>query len=152
MATRRISPVCNFGTLFASEIVLRDVGNVYIYSGTALSSPALRYNDVIDRWQFSNNGVNYVDMGSGVGPISGSFTDKFVEFITIDILEETNHLLPGGKTYTLDNGKYLDIYHGGQLLVADTTEGYDYQEVNSSTVKFHKEIPTGTLLTYIIRA
>lgn len=149
MTTRRISPRCNYGTLNVSEVILN---NGYIYSGTPLNGPALRYNDVTEKWQFSNDGITFIDLGNSNISVSGSYVDKFVEFIITDILEETNHSLPGGKIYTVNNGTYLDIYQGGQLLIADNIQSYDYLEVDISTVKFHKEIPAGTLLTYVIRA
>lgn len=77
---------------------------------------------------------------------------KVVEFLNNSIDAEVTHDLPNGNTYTMSSGSKLDVYFNGQLLTHDSLEKlYDYVEVFSNSIKFHFNVPSGTLLVYIIK-
>lgn len=157
MPTRRISPRINMGIIHASHIHVDDLTD-YSYitannGGCIVNSPpALRYNEGTSKWQFSNDGITFQDLGTGTGASGSLIVDKTVEHISSDIAAESLHTLPSGKSYTPDNGNNLDIYFNGQLLAHDSGSiTYDYEEINSVTIRFHREIPTCSVLSYIIR-
>jgi len=119
-----------------------------------LTPPAIRYNKILNKWQFSNDGTNYYIFGSGTPGTSGSGDNstKAVEILNSIVDAEINHILPGSLTYTLASGSKLDVFMNGQILVHDQlTRFCDYMEVNNSTIKFHRALPIGTALTYIIK-
>lgn len=117
-----------------------------------LNLPAIRYNKILHKWQFSHDGTNYYIFGSGGGSGSGDNSTKIVEILNFDIASDTTHVLPGSMTYKVSSGSKLDIYMNGQILVHDQlTRFCDYMEVNNSTIKFHRIVSTGTALTYIIK-
>ena len=152
MAVRRISPTITYTHLRASDVHLVTPTDAYIYVGGTEDGPNLRYNKGTSKWQFSNNGTVWSNMGSG--GVSGSYDDaiKVVELVTIEIPADVNHLLPESATYTLSEGNKLDIYLNGQLLTHDQPgSARDYIEVNISTVKFHFIVPQSHVLVYTIK-
>ncbi|KKN18595.1 hypothetical protein LCGC14_0954190 [marine sediment metagenome] len=152
MSVVRRSPRTNFGTpIYAGQL---HIDNSTAYSkitvnnsGAIVNAPGLRYSEADSIWEFSNDGITWVPISSGV---SGSANYKVIEFLSLDILAEIDHTLPNGQTYTMGEGKYMSIYFNGQLLSHDGNREYDYVEINSTTVKFHFEIPAGAILTYIV--
>jgi len=153
MSVRRISPKINYGYLHTAALYLVDTPqDVYIYAGGFEDSPNLRYRMTTSKWQFSNNGTTWTDMGGG--GVSGSYDNaiKIVELVQTEIPIDTNHVLPNSATYTMSEGDKLDIYLNGQLLTHDQpSSDRDYVEVTSSAVKFHFTVPQGHVLTYIIK-
>ena len=113
--------------------------------------PAIRYNDTTSKWQASNDGIAFFDIGSGGGGFSGSFI-KISETILTQIPAETSHTLPGGYAYTQASGSMLDVYLNGQLLSHDDgTHTRDYMEVTSTTIKFYFIVLKDSTVTYIIK-
>ena len=112
--------------------------------------PALRYNDSVQKWQASNDGTIFFNIGSG-GGFSGSFT-KVVETLLTPLPAETSHLIPGGYSYVMANGSKLDVFLNGQLLTHDQGLNiYDYVETSTTTIKFHFSVDKVSTLTYIIK-
>ena len=154
MAVCRKSPRTHFGTPV-------HVGQLHIDNPTAYSkitagsgsacgdTPGLRYNELDTLWEFSNDGVNWLPLGSG----SVGFTPvKTVEYIVVQIDKNTNHTLPDSEMFKMAQGAWLDVLFNGQLLTHTSgARDFDYEEVSTSQVKFHFDIPVSTVLTYIIR-
>jgi len=121
---------------------------------TPFSAPRLRYNEITGTWQYSNDGLNYFNIGSGSGGSgSAEITTKLTEVVTSSpIAVESVHTIPGGESYTLGAGNYLDIYFNGQLLTHDSGGNIiDYIENTTTTIKFHFNVPVGSILQYMIR-
>ena len=159
MAVCRRSPRFHFGQPMHAGQIHIDNSTPYSKitannSGSACTdAPGLRYNENTGTWQFSNDGLNYFNMGSGTGG-SGSteFTTKLTEVVTSQIIAESTHTIPGGESYTLDTGNNLDVYFNGQLLTHDKgTNTIDYTENTTTTIKFHFNVPAGSILQYMIR-
>ena len=154
MAVCRYSPRIYFGTLV-------HVGQLHIDNSTPYSkitvgsgfaqgdTPGLRYNELDALWEYSNNGTDWVPLGSG----SAGFTPvKVVEYITSQIDENKNYTLPNSEMFRMGQGAWLDILFNGQLLTHTLgARDFDYEEVSDYQVKFHFDIPVNTVLTYIIR-
>lgn len=153
MAVSRHSPRTHFGTLVHVGQLHIDNSTAYSKitvdsSGSIANAPGLRYSELTSIWEFSNNGIDWQPMGSGS---AGNGAYKIAEFLSSPIPAETNHSLPGGKTYTMGSGSYMDVYYNGQLLSHDSDiRDHDYIEINGTTVKFHFEVPAETILAYII--
>jgi len=121
-------------------------------SGSACdTSPGLRYNEITETWQFSNNGNLWLNLGAGSG--SSVYNPlKLTEIITVSVPVETNHTIPEGESYTLGNGVYMDIFVNGQLMTHDNGGNViDYVEVDSTTIKFHFDIPKTSVIQYEIK-
>jgi len=154
MAVCRHSPRTHFGTP-------AHVGQLHIDNSTAYSkitagsgsvcgdTPGLRYNELDALWEVSNNGTDWLPLGSG----SVGFTPvKVMEYITSQIDANTNHTLPNSEIFKMASGAWLDILFNGQLLTHTLgARDFDYEEVSTSQVKFHFDIPVNTVLAYIIR-
>ena len=154
MAVYRKSPRTSFGNPFC-------VGQLHIDNPTAYSkitvgkgsvygdTPGLRYNESNTLWEFSNDGVDWLPLGSG----SVGFTPvKVTEYITSQINKNEIHTLPNFETFKMAQGDWLDVLFNGQLLThASGARDFDYKEVSTSQIKFHFDIPVSTVLTYIIR-
>ena len=141
MAVSRQSPQTRFDTLCATE---------YLAGGVGAPSPKIRYNTSTQQWEYTNDGLTFYPIGSGT-VVSGSVI-KCIEIVDA-IVEDTNHILPGGNIYVNTvSGNKLDVFMNGQLLrpVVLSSVG-DYTEIDTTTIKFHFDVPTGTLLTYIIK-
>lgn len=155
MAVIRISPKVNFGQILVRQVNLENNTDYqYIYSGTTPSAtdPGIRYNRITDTWQFSHNGLDYFDFGTGSGSSTTVEFNKVAEIVSSAIPANTDHTLPEATTYTLGTGIYLDVYFNGQLLnYGITSATYDYIEVNNSTVKFYFEVPAASILTYVVK-
>lgn len=158
MAVSRYSPRTHFGTpVYVGQLHI-DNSTVYskitVGSGSAYGdTPGLRYNELDALWEFSNNGLDWVALGSGSGSGSAGFTPiKVMEYITSQITENTNHTLPNSETFKMAQGAWLDVLFNGQLLTHTLdVRDFDYEEVSSTQIKFHFDIPINTILTYIIR-
>jgi len=141
-------------TIVAPQIYIygnQDYSNLFGKT-CSLTPPAIRYNKILNKWQFSHDGTNYYIFGAGSGSGSGDNSTKIVEVLNSQIVEDTNHVLPGSMTYTISSGSKLDVYMNGQILTHDQlTRFCDYKEINNSTIKFNFIVPTGTVLTYIIK-
>lgn len=153
MAVCRKSPRTHFGTpVHVGQLHIDNstsYSKITVGSGSACGdTPGLRYNELDTLWEFSNNGIDWQPMGSGsVG--NGSY--KIAEFLPSSIPAETNHSLPGGKTYTMGSGSYMNVYYNGQLLCHDSDiRNHDYVEIDETTVRFHFKVPAETILAYII--
>lgn len=156
MVVCRHSPRTHFGTpVHAGQL---HIDNSTMYSKITAGSgsvcgdtPGLRYNELDTIWEFSNNGTDWIALGSGSG--SAGFTPvKAVEYITTQINANTNHTLPNAETFKMAQGGWLDVLFNGQLLTHTLgVRDFDYEEVSTSQVKFHFDIPVSTVLIYIIR-
>lgn len=107
----------------------------------------------------------YDDPGTSLTTLAAAITassaDKAVETTDTLINKNTVHAIPGSKTYTPvstagEEGKNMDVYVGGQLLMADTgaagvNADRDYGETTASGITFRFDIQTGRNITYIIR-
>ena len=69
MSVIRISPRINMGQLLARQINIDNPTNFHgILSGSdPISGPQLRYNESTSKWQYSNNGFAFSDIGTGGG-------------------------------------------------------------------------------------
>lgn len=153
MSVCRKSPRTHFGTpVYAGGIHLDNTTPISSItagpSGSVCAGtvPGVRYNESSSAWEFSNNGIVWNAIGTTSGSTGRSY--KVNEFLSASIPINTNHTLPDSKTYVMGIGLYMDIYFNGQLLICGTEN--DYSEINTTTVKFHFEVPMGTLLTYIV--
>lgn len=152
MGVHRFSPKVRYADLEVRNIFM--TGYLYVPDG-AVPYPAIRYNDITSKWQFSNDGVTFYDMGSGL--VSGSAGDnaqKIAELIYTPIAVEDNHTIPGGFSYiTSVNGDKLDVFLNGQLLTPRSVDGQagDYSEIDSTTLQFHINVVENSVLTYIIK-
>ena len=160
MSVCRRSPRTHFGTpVYAGQLHLDNAGNfskITADSGgqASATSPGLRYNEITFTWQYSNDGINWLDMGTGGGGGGGSDSGsyKVAEQVSSQISAESLHYLPEGKTFALGEGAYLDVFFNGQLLTHDSgSRDYDYEEVNISAIRFHFDIPAPSFLCYVIR-
>lgn len=154
MAVCRKSPRTYLGTPIY-------VGGVHINNPTVYSSitagpcefisnaPGVRYNEISSIWEFSNDGTEWLPLGSG----SVGFTPiKVTEYIVSQVDKNTNHTLPNSETFKMAQGEWLDVLFNGQLLTCTlAARDFDYEEVSTSQVKFHFDIPVNAVLTYIIR-
>lgn len=101
------------------------------------------------------------DLTTLAGLITSSSADKYVETTDSEVTKNTEHELPGSITYTPvsisgTEGKNMDVYVGGQLLMADTgaagvNADRDYGETTTSGVTFRFDIQSGRNITYVIR-
>ena len=154
MSVCRKSPMIRFGTIVADRVFIKD-GLFYRYDDNICdTNPTIRFNEGTNTWQFSNDGETFFDFGSSSGSsVSGSDASTKYAEITEFISADTNHTLPNGANYTKTvSGHKLDVFLNGQLLtpvIAGSTG--DYTETSTTTIKFHFNIPAGTLLTYIIK-
>ena len=153
MSVCRKSPRTHFGTpVYAGGIHLDNTTPISSITASPSGSvcegtvPGIRYNESSSAWEFSNNGTVWGAIGVTSGSTGRSY--KVNEFLSASIPINTNHTLPDSKTYVMGTGLYMDIYFNGQLLVCGTEN--DYSEINTTTIKFHFEVPVGTLLTYIV--
>lgn len=154
MAVCRHSPRTHFGTpVYVGQL---HIDNPTVYSKITAGSgsacgdtPGLRYNELDTLWEFSNDGVDWLPLGSG----SVGFTPvKATEYIISQINKNTNHTLPNLEIFKMAQGAWLDVLFNGQLLTHTLgVRDFDYEEVSTSQVKFHFDIPVSTVLTYIIR-
>lgn len=151
MTVARHSPITRFHYIFATRVYAKE--GLY-YSSTGIADPGIKYNEVTSTWQYSNDGITYIDISAGSGSlVSGSISAKKYAEVVSAIGANVNHTLPGGISYTKTvSGHRLDVFMNGQLLtpVVSGNTG-DYTEINTTTIRFHFDIPTGTLLTYIIK-
>lgn len=78
MGVIRISPKVNLEQISVRQINLENNTDFqYIYSGhLTASNPGIRYNRVVEKWQFSHNGTDYLDFGTGGG--SGSSVPTYI--------------------------------------------------------------------------
>lgn len=107
---------------------------------------------------FDDAGTDLVTLS---GAISASSADKVVETTVSLISKNTEHALPVSKTYTPvstsgEEGKNMDVYVGGQLLMADTgaagvNANRDYGETSTSGITFRFDVQTDRNITYVIR-
>jgi len=107
----------------------------------------------------------YDDPGTDLVTLSGAITassaDKVVETTASQINKNTEHALPAGKTFTPsstagEEGKNMDVYVGGQLLMADTgaagvNADRDYGETSTSGITFRFDVQADRNITYVIR-
>lgn len=155
MAVCRYSPRTHFGTPVHVGQLHIDNSTQYCKitagSGSACGyTPGLRYSELAALWEYSNNGMDWFPLGASG---SAGFTPvKATEYITSQIDKDTNHTLPNSELFKMAQGAWLDCLFNGQLLT-HTLGGrdFDYEEVSTSQVKFHFDIPVNTILTYIIR-
>ena len=154
MAVCRHSPRTHFGTpVHVGQLHIDNstsYNKITAGSGSACGdTPGLRYNELDALWEVSNNGTDWLSLGSG----SVGFTPvKVMEYITSQIDENTNHTLPNSETFKMASGAWLDVLFNGQLLTHTLgVRDFDYEEVSTSQVKFHFNIPVNTILVYIIR-
>ena len=101
------------------------------------------------------------DLTTLAGLIVSSAADKYVETTSTTISKNIEHALPGGSTYTPvstsgTEGKNMDVYVGGQLLMADTgvagvNADRDYGESTTSGITFRFDIQSERNITYVIR-
>jgi len=102
-------------------------------------------------------GADLESLKEKVDNLTVGLGDKVVETIAIEIPAETSHLLPDSKTYTPDPlfmGASMDIYYNGQYLVSDSgpaSGDADYEEVDSTHIKFHMVIEASSNLVFVIR-
>ena len=149
-----------------------------VISGSSLKEALDQLNDVIGTTSYS--GTHYIspfdqiadslfDLDTKLKELSDAVLagvgEKYIEYISSNILAGTVHTLPNGLSYTPATlpdqssgklGRNLDIYVDGQLLVASTginggNEDMDYSESSSTSVKFHRDIFAGSNITYIIK-
>lgn len=81
MAVIRISPRVNMGQILASQINIENPdGYQYLYSGIdpVALNPGIRYNEDTSKWQFSHNGTDWSDFGTGSGGGSGSGVPTYI--------------------------------------------------------------------------
>lgn len=86
---------------------------------------------------------------------------KYVESVTVQIDQNTEHTLPSSLTYTPTStagqeGANMDVYVDGQLLAADTgvngaNADRDYGETSASGITFRFDVQVGRNITYIIK-
>jgi len=85
-------------------------------------------------------------------PVTDFIPSKTTEYLTADITAGVAHTLPSGETFAMDTGLYLDIFFNGQLLTHnDGIRPHDYYEFTNSSIKFNFNVPTASMMTYIIR-
>ena len=112
--------------------------------------PALRYNDGVHKWQASNDGIAFFNLGGG-GGYSGSFV-KVVDTLLAPLPAESIYLIPNGQSYTMSAGNHLDVFFNGQLLNHDHgSDIRDYIEMTTTTIKFHFDVDKMSTLTFIIK-
>lgn len=100
-----------------------------------------------------------VAIGDLDAAVTGFSGDKYVEELLSDITAGVEHPTPGIYTPVStagQEGNNMDIYLDGQLLAASTgaagvNADRDYSETTTSGVTFTFDIPSGEVLTYIIR-
>jgi len=111
------------------------------------------------------SGTNYIDskdikeacIALDTAISFSSIIDKIGETISGDLPAETDHTLPSGKTYILDpsyNGKNLNVYLNGQLLLHDSALGLndrDYVEISTTQIRFHMLVEDQSNIIYEIR-
>lgn len=95
---------------------------------------------------------------SDLNAVSGGIIINKTSETTVGVIAaEANHTIPDSLNYIVDGtfkGKNLDVFYNGQLLKPDTSgvlDDGDYEEVNTTTIKFHFEVEVDAKLSYIIR-
>jgi hypothetical protein len=104
-----------------------------------------------------SSGATLEQLRTDLNAASASAVSKTSEAVTITIPAETARTIPEGLDYVLDTGhkgQYMDVFYNGQLLKPDSSgvlDDGDYEELNTTTVKFHFEVEVDAKLSYIIR-
>jgi hypothetical protein len=87
--------------------------------------------------------------------VSGDTVTRTIERLTADIPAGTNHLLPGGISYTLDgtdNGLYLWVFWRGILRNPGTVaNGDDYDETDTTHITVYHKIKDKDHINYFVR-
>ena len=85
MAVVRISPRVNMGQILASQINIDNPTDSHaIISGNdPVNGARLRYNESTTKWQYSNDGLIYNDIGSGTGGSGAVPAYKIIEGVAI---------------------------------------------------------------------
>jgi len=105
----------------------------------------------------STAGADLETLKERIDALTVGLGDKVVETIVVDIPAETVHILPDAKTYTPDplfKAQNMDLFYNGQLLISDSSailNDGDYEEVDSTHVKFHMVIEADSNIIYLIR-
>lgn len=107
---------------------------------------------------FDDAGTDLVTLSDA---ITASSADKVVETTVSQIDKNTEHVIPASKTFTPsstvgEEGKNMDVYVGGQLLMADTgaagvNADRDYGETSTSGITFRFDVQADRNVTYVIR-
>lgn len=155
MGIRRKSPICKHERIYTRQMHIIQPGKIYSHGGCD-NLPALWYDPTEERWEFSNDGVIFYPISASGSIISGSGSTgedsrKYGTVIQSTIPMGGNYALSDPYTVTTQGDK-LDVFLNGQLLTPRIggSEG-DYSEINSTTIRFHFEVPAQSILTYIIK-
>lgn len=92
--------------------------------------PRLRFNQATQKWQFSNDGVTYTDIGAGGG--GGAVTR------TIDTFSGNGVLTAFTLSVAASSEDYIDVFIGGVYQQKDA------YSLSGTTLTFAAPPPTGT--------
>lgn len=109
---------------------------IYANNGDA-SLPAIKYNHTDNKWQYSNDGSTYNDMGSGSGgsgawgDITGTITDQddLVEYIAERALRDSDIASSSGAS---NNGQPLMRYVGDSGIDSNTVFCAHFDETDAA--------------------
>ena len=139
MAVIRISPKVNLGQILVRQMNMENNTDYqYIYSGICptASNPGIRYNRVTETWQFSHNGTDYLDFGTGGG--SGSSMPTYIIIQGISLSGDI-HLQDGtnwGTNKSLIKTVIIDtVSTDWNLYILQNDNGLSVNDANVSAMQ-----------------
>jgi len=162
------------GSTFSTLTVINDlqVGSNIILGGTVDGVDLSVWNTAIKAYTGETSNTDsspsytsqvYITDGdslvAAVGKLDAAINNNNVDIVkvserlTTKVDAGTSHILPGGNSYTLDNGDNMDVYFNGVMQQCASAGGEvrDYSETDTTHVTFNYNLPKDSYITYVIR-
>ena len=110
-------------------------------NNAAATKPVLRYNDTTKRWQFSNDGVNFINMLGASG--SAFLSTNVPGNSTVDVADFT---IPAGLTlFTRVLGSLMAPAADKVVKIRNITDGVDVLSTTSAWDTTFTTVPSGNM-------